>query len=114
MRSAEKVRACKAARRARADFVKTSTGFASGGATAADVALMAEAVRGAGMGVKAAGGIRNLSDVKSMAAAGATRIGAERRCGDHQGSKRRRPGTGRPLQPASISRMANCSLQSGC
>jgi len=72
----EKVRACKAARRARADFVKTSTGFASGGATAADVALMAEAVRGAGMGVKAAGGIRNLSDVKSMAAAGATRIGA--------------------------------------
>ncbi len=72
----EKVRACKAARRARADFVKTSTGFASGGATAADVALMAEAVRGAGMGVKAAGGIRSLSDVKSMAAAGATRIGA--------------------------------------
>jgi len=72
----EKVRACKAARRARADFVKTSTGFASGGATAADVALMAEVVRGTGMGVKAAGGIRNLSDVKSMAAAGATRIGA--------------------------------------
>ena len=72
----EKVRACKAARRARADFVKTSTGFASGGATAADVALMAGVVHGTGMGVKAAGGIRSLSDVKSMAAAGATRIGA--------------------------------------
>lgn len=72
----EKVRACKAARRARADFVKTGTGFASGGATAADVALMAGVVHGTGMGVKAAGGIRSLSDVKSMAAAGATRIGA--------------------------------------
>ena len=72
----EKVRACQAARRARADFVKTSTGFASGGATAADVALMAEVVRGTGMGVKAAGGIRSLADLKSMAAAGATRIGA--------------------------------------
>ena len=72
----EKVRACVAARRARADFVKTSTGFASGGATASDVALMARVVRGARMGVKASGGVRNLSDLDKMVAAGATRIGA--------------------------------------
>ncbi|HWL95678.1 MAG TPA: deoxyribose-phosphate aldolase [Phycisphaerae bacterium] len=72
----EKVRACVAAKRARADFVKTSTGFASGGATARDVALMSEAVRGARMGVKAAGGIRNYDDLKAMVDAGATRIGA--------------------------------------
>jgi deoxyribose-phosphate aldolase len=72
----EKVRACQIARRARADFVKTSTGFASGGATAADVALMSEAVRGTRIGVKAAGGIRSYEDVQKMVAAGATRIGA--------------------------------------
>jgi deoxyribose-phosphate aldolase len=72
----EKVRACQLARRARADFVKTSTGFASGGATAADVALMSEAVRGTRIGVKAAGGIRSYEDVQKMVAAGATRIGA--------------------------------------
>jgi deoxyribose-phosphate aldolase len=72
----EKVRACQAARRARADFVKTSTGFASGGATAADVALMAHVVRGTSMGVKASGGVRNLADLKQMVHAGATRIGA--------------------------------------
>jgi len=72
----EKVRACVAAKRARADFVKTSTGFASGGATARDVALMSEAVRGARMGVRAAGGIRNYDDLKAMVDAGATRIGA--------------------------------------
>lgn len=72
----EKVRACKAARRARADFVKTSTGFSTHGATAGDVALMAEAVRGTRMGVKAAGGIRNYDDLKAMVQAGATRIGA--------------------------------------
>lgn len=72
----EKVRACRIARRARADFVKTSTGFASSGATAHDVALMAEAVHGARMGVKAAGGIRSYEDVKKMVEAGATRIGA--------------------------------------
>jgi len=72
----EKVRACLAAKRARADFVKTSTGFASGGATAHDVALMAEVVRGTGMGVKAAGGIRSYKDVQAMVEAGATRIGA--------------------------------------
>ena len=56
----EKTRACQAARRARADFVKTSTGFGPGGATADDVALMSRAVSGTKMGVKASGGIRNL------------------------------------------------------
>lgn len=72
----EKVRACQIAKRARADYVKTSTGFASGGATAADVALMSQAVSGTRMGVKAAGGIRSYEDVKEMVQAGATRIGA--------------------------------------
>jgi deoxyribose-phosphate aldolase len=72
----EKVRACELARRARADFVKTSTGFSSGGATAEDVALMASVVRGAGMEVKASGGIRSFTDAKRMIEAGATRIGA--------------------------------------
>jgi len=72
----EKVRACLAARRARADFVKTSTGFASGGATAADVALMSQVVREARMGVKASGGVGSLADLDVMVRAGATRIGA--------------------------------------
>jgi deoxyribose-phosphate aldolase len=72
----EKVRACQAARRARADFVKTSTGFSTGGATPEDVALMAGAVKGAKMGVKASGGIRNLQDAQQMIRAGATRLGA--------------------------------------
>jgi deoxyribose-phosphate aldolase len=71
----EKVRASVAAKKAGADFVKTSTGFSSGGATAEDVALMRAAV-GAEMGIKAAGGIRSLEDVKKMVSAGATRIGA--------------------------------------
>jgi len=70
----EKVRAALAAKRAGADFVKTSTGFASGGATAADVALLRSVV-GGGVGVKAAGGIRTLADLQAMVAAGATRIG---------------------------------------
>jgi deoxyribose-phosphate aldolase len=72
----EKTRACQAARRARADFVKTSTGFGPGGATAEDVALMSRAVSGTKMGVKASGGIRNLQDAEQMIRAGATRIGA--------------------------------------
>ncbi|MBP6875605.1 MAG: deoxyribose-phosphate aldolase [Candidatus Eisenbacteria bacterium] len=72
----EKRRACRLARRARAHFVKTSTGFGPGGATAEDVALMASEVRGAGMEVKAAGGIRSYSDAERMITAGATRIGA--------------------------------------
>jgi len=71
----EKIRASIAAKKAGADFVKTSTGFASGGATVEDVALMRAAV-GAGMGIKASGGIRTLDDVKKMVSAGATRIGA--------------------------------------
>jgi len=73
---AEKVRACRLAKQARAHFVKTSTGFGPGGATAHDVALMADAVRGAGMGVKAAGGIRSFADAEAMIRAGATRLGA--------------------------------------
>jgi deoxyribose-phosphate aldolase len=72
----EKTRACDAAKRARADFVKTSTGFGVGGATVEDIALMSKAVAGAGMGVKASGGIRNFQDAESMINAGATRIGA--------------------------------------
>ena len=71
----EKVRASLAARRAGADFVKTSTGFAKGGATVADVALMRRTV-GAEMGVKAAGGVRGLDEARQMVEAGATRIGA--------------------------------------
>lgn len=71
----EKIRACHLARRAGADYVKTSTGFASGGATAEDVALMRRAV-GKELGVKAAGGIRDLAAAKKMIAAGATRVGA--------------------------------------
>ena len=71
----EKVRACLAAKRAGADFVKTSTGFAKSGATVADVALMRRTV-GAEMGVKAAGGVKGISDARAMVEAGATRIGA--------------------------------------
>jgi deoxyribose-phosphate aldolase len=71
----EKVTASTLAKAAGADFVKTSTGFASGGATAADVALMRRVV-GEEMGVKAAGGVRDLEGLKAMVAAGATRIGA--------------------------------------
>ncbi|MCS7026628.1 MAG: deoxyribose-phosphate aldolase [Bryobacteraceae bacterium] len=71
----QKVMACSLCKLAGADFVKTSTGFAKSGATARDVALM-RAVVGPEMGVKASGGIRTLSDLKAMAAAGASRIGA--------------------------------------
>jgi deoxyribose-phosphate aldolase len=72
----EKVRACELARRAKADFVKTSTGFGPGGATAHDVAIMSQVVQGTKMGVKAAGGIKTLDDAQAMIAAGATRLGA--------------------------------------
>ena len=71
----EKVVACILAKEAKADYVKTSTGFASGGATVFDVALMRETV-GPRLGIKAAGGIRTAQDVQDMIAAGATRIGA--------------------------------------
>jgi len=63
------------AKAAGADFVKTSTGFASGGATVEDVSLLREAV-GPSMGVKAAGGIHTYEEAVAMIAAGATRIGA--------------------------------------
>jgi deoxyribose-phosphate aldolase len=71
----EKVRACVLAKAAGADFVKTSTGFGPGGATAADVALMRRVV-GPEMGVKAAGGVRDLQSAQQLIAAGADRIGA--------------------------------------
>jgi deoxyribose-phosphate aldolase len=71
----EKITACTLSKAAGADFVKTSTGFGPGGATAADVALMRRVV-GAEMGVKAAGGVRDLEALKAMVAAGATRVGA--------------------------------------
>jgi deoxyribose-phosphate aldolase len=70
----EKITACRLAKEARADYVKTSTGFAGGGATAKDVALM-RGVVGVEMGIKAAGGVRSLADTISMIKAGATRIG---------------------------------------
>ena len=71
----EKVRACLAAKNAGADFVKTSTGFAKGGATADDVALMRRTV-GSALGVKASGGVKGIDDARAMFEAGATRIGA--------------------------------------
>jgi len=71
----EKVRGTLAAKNAGADFVKTSTGFSTGGATAEDVRLM-RAVVGGELGVKASGGVRSLADLQKMVEAGATRIGA--------------------------------------
>ncbi|MGO4188102.1 deoxyribose-phosphate aldolase [Pseudarthrobacter sp. TAF60_1] len=71
----QKVLACQAAVEAGADFVKTSTGFNGGGATADDITLMRRAV-GPELGVKASGGVRSLADAQAMIAAGATRIGA--------------------------------------
>jgi deoxyribose-phosphate aldolase len=71
----EKVKACTLAKQAGADYVKTSTGFGPGGATAQDVALMRRVV-GKDVGVKAAGGIRDLAAAQQMIAAGATRVGA--------------------------------------
>lgn len=71
----EKVRACELAVKAGADFVKTSTGFSTGGATIEDIAIMRQTV-GPKMGVKASGGVRNTEDAQKMIEAGATRIGA--------------------------------------
>ena len=71
----EKVRACVASKNAGADFVKTSTGFAKGGATANDVSLMRRTV-GSALGVKASGGVKGIEDARAMFEAGATRIGA--------------------------------------
>ncbi|MCJ1979296.1 deoxyribose-phosphate aldolase [Lactococcus carnosus] len=70
----EKVNACQAAVKAGADFVKTSTGFSTAGATATDIALMRQTV-GPDMGVKASGGVRSIADAEVMIAAGATRLG---------------------------------------
>jgi deoxyribose-phosphate aldolase len=72
---AQKVTACELAVAAHADFVKTSTGFSTAGATAADVELMRRTV-GPSIGVKASGGIRTLEDFRKMVAAGASRVGA--------------------------------------
>ena len=71
----EKVAVCKLAKEVGADFVKTSTGFSTGGATAHDIKLMRETV-GAEMGVKASGGVRSREDALTMGENGATRIGA--------------------------------------
>jgi deoxyribose-phosphate aldolase len=71
----EKVRACQLAVKAGADFVKTSTGFSTGGATVEDVALMRKTV-GPNVGVKASGGVRSADDLLAMEKAGANRIGA--------------------------------------
>ena len=71
----EKVKACTMAKLAGADFVKTSTGFSTGGAKAEDVALMRQTV-GTDMGVKASGGVRSYADAVTMIKAGANRIGA--------------------------------------
>lgn len=71
----EKIRACELSRKAGADFVKTSTGFSSGGATVEDIALMRRTV-GPDMGVKASGGIKTWKTALAMIEAGATRIGA--------------------------------------
>jgi len=71
----EKVRACELSMKAGADFVKTSTGFSSGGATAEDIALMSRTVAPKKLGVKASGGVRSYADAVKMIRAGATRIG---------------------------------------
>lgn len=72
---AEKVLACELCITSGANFVKTSTGFSSAGATVADVALLRHQVVAYGLGVKASGGIRSYTDFQAMVAAGATRIG---------------------------------------
>ena len=92
----EKITACTLAKAAGADYVKTSTGFGPGGATAADVALMRRVV-GEEMGVKAAGGVRDLEGLKAMVAAGATRVGASagvRIVQESQGKQVAGPGKG--------------------
>jgi len=90
----EKVTASTLTKAAGADFVKTSTGFGPGGATVADVALMRRVV-GADMGVKAAGGVRDLEGLKAMVAAGASRVGASAgvRIVQESRGQQRTPGT---------------------
>ena len=104
----EKITACTLTKAAGADFVKTSTGFGPGGATAADVALMRRVV-GAEMGVKAAGGVRDLEGLKAMVAAGATRVGASAGVKIVQESKGQKPaasGAERLLTSSALSRSA--------
>jgi deoxyribose-phosphate aldolase len=91
----EKIAACSLAKAAGADFVKTSTGFGPGGATVADVALMRRIV-GEDMGVKAAGGVRDLEGLKAMVAAGASRVGASAGVRIVQQSKGGPPAQGTP------------------
>ena len=91
----EKVTACTLAKAAGADYVKTSTGFGPGGATAADVALMRRVV-GAEMGVKAAGGVRDLDGLRAMVAAGATRVGASAGVKIVQQARGETPASGAP------------------
>ena len=95
---AEKVLACQIAKKAGAHFVKTSTGFASGGATVQDVALMRRTV-GPEMGVKAAGGIASTEDARAMIQAGATRLGTSwRHCHRHRTERGRVLSGGMPRQ----------------
>ncbi|HTF87447.1 MAG TPA: deoxyribose-phosphate aldolase [Planctomycetota bacterium] len=82
----EKVTACTLAKRAGADFVKTSTGFSKSGATAADIKLMRDTV-GPVMGVKASGGVRDQATAKALIGAGATRLGASASVAIVQGAK---------------------------
>lgn len=82
----EKVKACELAVKAGTDFVKTSTGFSTGGATTQDVALMRKVV-GPDIGVKASGGVRSLEDAEAMVKAGASRIGASSGVAIIQGQK---------------------------
>jgi len=91
----EKITVCTLAKAAAADYVKTSTGFGPGGATAADVALMRRVV-GEEMGVKAAGGVRDLAGLQAMVAAGATRVGASAGVRIVQESQGRQPGAATP------------------
>jgi deoxyribose-phosphate aldolase len=95
----EKVTACLLAKEAGADFVKTSTGFSTGGATVEDVALMRSVV-GPEMGVKAAGGVRTLEDAEKMVKAGATRIGASAGVKIVQDAAKGSSGQGKPAPVA--------------
>lgn len=96
----EKTIACLLSKEAGADFVKTSTGFAGGGATVQDVALMRRVV-GPEIGVKASGGVRTYEDAASMIEAGATRIGASAGVKILQGPGSAKPAAPSPTAPAS-------------
>ncbi len=98
----EKTIACLLSKEAGADFVKTSTGFAGGGATVHDVALMRRVV-GPEMGVKASGGVRTYEDAASMVKAGATRIGASAGVKIIQGPSAEKPTSPAPAAPAAKS-----------